>query len=77
VALAWAASSSTATSGYNIYRSDTSSGGFAKINPSPVAALNFMDATAMSGLTYYYALTAVDTSGDESNFSNEIQMVIP
>jgi len=39
--------------------------------------LNYADSTVVSGQTYYYVTTAVDPSGYESSFSNEIQEVVP
>ena len=75
--LTWVASPSFAIEGYNVSRSNISGSGYAKINSTPVSGLTYTDATVMSGLTYYYVLTAVDSSADESGFSNEIQMVIP
>jgi hypothetical protein len=31
----------------------------------------------MNGTTYYYVTTAMDSSGTESTFSNEVQAIIP
>jgi len=77
VLLSWNASSSPVITGYNVYRSDTSGSGYAKINSTPVFGLNYADSTVVSGQTYYYVTTAVDPSGYESSFSNEIQEVVP
>lgn len=45
--------------------------------PSSGVFLTFDDAfAAVTGQTYYYRLTAVDTDGDESNFSNEMSITI-
>jgi hypothetical protein len=76
VALTWNASTST-VAGYNVYRSTVSGGPYAKINSSLVAALNYTDSTVQSGTTYYYVTTAVDSSGSESVFSNEVSAIIP
>jgi hypothetical protein len=77
VLLTWAASSSSATWGYNVYRSNISGGGYSKIDFTPVSGLIYTDTTVVSGQTYYYVVTAVDLIGDESAFSNEIQEAIP
>jgi fibronectin type 3 domain-containing protein len=37
----------------------------------------YTDNTIVSGQTYYYATTAVDSSGVESGYSNLAQAVIP
>jgi hypothetical protein len=77
VLLTWTPSPSPAATGYNVYRSNASGTGFSKINSTPVSALTYSDGTVVDGLTYYYATTAVDLSGDESTYSEQIQIVIP
>lgn len=76
VALTWSGSTST-VSGYNVYRSTVSGAVYAKINASLVAVLSFTDSTVLNSTTYYYVTTAVDSSGNESAFSNEVQASIP
>jgi hypothetical protein len=76
VALTWNASTST-VSGYNVYRGAVSGGPYTKINPSLVTVLNYTDSTVQSGTTYYYVTTAVDSSGNESVFSNQVSATIP
>jgi hypothetical protein len=76
VALNWNASTSTVT-GYNVYRSTVSGRSYTKINSSLVAALNYTDSTVQSGTTYYYVATAVDSSGNESVYSNESSATVP
>jgi Carboxypeptidase regulatory-like domain len=76
VALTWNASTS-AVSGYNVYRSIVSGSSYVRINSSLSAGLSFTDATVQNGITYYYVTTAVDASGNESSFSNEVSAPIP
>jgi fibronectin type 3 domain-containing protein len=76
VSLSWTASTST-VSGYNVYRSTTSGSGYAKVNGSLVAAVDYTDSSVANGTTYYYVTTAVDSSGNESSSSNEAAAVIP
>jgi len=76
VALTWDASTST-VSGYNVYRSTVSGSSYTKINSSLVATLTYTDSTVQNGTTYYYVTTAVDSSGDESAYSNQATAVIP
>jgi len=77
VSLNWTASTST-VSGYNIYRSSTSaSSGFTQINTSLVTNLSYVDSGVSSSTTYYYAATAVDSGGNESDKSNVATAVIP
>jgi hypothetical protein len=70
VSLAWSASPS-ASGGYNVYRS-TTSGAYTSANKiaSGVATTSYTD-TVATGTTYYYVVTAVDGSVNESAFSNE------
>ncbi|GAC1683498.1 MAG: hypothetical protein PVS2B2_22610 [Candidatus Acidiferrum sp.] len=76
VLLSWDASTS-AVSGYFLYRSTTNGSGYSKLNPSFVPSLTFTDATLQSNQTYYYVATAVDANGIESGYSNQVQVVIP
>ncbi|MGA7030496.1 MAG: choice-of-anchor D domain-containing protein, partial [Candidatus Acidiferrales bacterium] len=77
VALAWTASTST-VSGYNVYRGTTPNGPYpTKLNPSLVTTEQFTDSNVTSGITYYYVVTAVDSSNVESVDSNQATAVIP
>jgi fibronectin type 3 domain-containing protein len=77
VALAWTASTS-AVSGYNVYRGTTPSGPYAtKLNSSLVGSIQFTDSTVTAGQTYYYVVTAVDSNNVESTFSNQATAIIP
>lgn len=77
VSLTWTASPSSGVAGYNVYRSTVSGNSYAKINTSEVAGLGYVDGTVLDGDTYFYVLTAVDGSGNESGYSIQVQMVIP
>ena len=76
VALNWAASASQVI-GYRVYRSESSSGSYSPLNGTAITALNYSDSTVASGNTYYYVVTSVDSSGDESIYSNQAKAVIP
>jgi len=77
VALAWNASTSSNVTGYNIYRGTISGGPYTRINSSLNPSTNDTDSSVQSGQTYYYVVTAVDSSANESSYSNEVQAVIP
>jgi hypothetical protein len=78
VALSWTASTSSGVTGYYAYRSTTQGSGYAKLNPSsPVSILQYSDATVLAGQTYYYVVTAIDSSGVESAFSGPATAIIP
>ncbi|MBZ5501221.1 MAG: choice-of-anchor D domain-containing protein [Acidobacteriia bacterium] len=77
VALSWTASTSSGVTGYNVYRSPVSGGPYAMVSPSRVAATQYTDSTVQSAQTYYYVITAVDSSNAESAYSNEASAAIP
>jgi hypothetical protein len=76
VALSWNASTST-VAGYNVYRSTVSGSGYTKVNSSLVPGLTYTDSTVQSGTTYFYVTTAVDSTGMESTYSNQVLAAIP
>jgi hypothetical protein len=78
VDLNWSPSTDPNITGYNVYRGSISGGPYSQVNTeSLVASTLYTDATVTSGQTYYYVVTAVDSSGVESGDSNETQAVIP
>ena len=74
--LTWNPSTST-VAGYYIYRSSVSGGPYAKLTSSLDSGTAYTDSSVQSGTTYYYVVTAVDSSGNESAYSNEAAAVIP
>jgi fibronectin type 3 domain-containing protein len=68
VTLSWNASTSKVT-GYNVYRSMSSSGNYVKLNSSLSATTTYTDTTVASGSTYFYATTAVN--------SNQVKVAVP
>lgn len=74
--LTWNASQDVVI-GYNVYRGGTKGGPYAKINPVLNATTNYTDSTVGAGATYYYVVTAVDSSYAESVNSNEAQITVP
>jgi hypothetical protein len=76
VSLSWSESSSGVV-GYNVYSSTQPSGPLTKLNSVLVGTTAYTDNTVQSGQTYYYWVTAVDSSGDESVYSSDISATIP
>ncbi|HXN24756.1 MAG TPA: choice-of-anchor D domain-containing protein [Candidatus Dormibacteraeota bacterium] len=74
--LSWDPSTSTVV-GYYVYRGAQSGGPYTLLNSSSVAATGYPDLTVQAGLTYFYVVTAVDSSAVESAFSNEVSATIP
>lgn len=77
VNLSWNASTSTSVSGYNVYRGTSATGPYSRLNAALNPSMNFSDSTVQSGTTYYYVTTAVDSTGVESSYSNQVQAVVP
>lgn len=77
VTLSWTASTSVVAS-YNIYSGSVSGGPYQKIGSIDAGTCcTYIDLNTISGNTYYFVVTAVDSSGNESAFSNEAVAVIP
>jgi Cep192 domain 4/Abnormal spindle-like microcephaly-assoc'd, ASPM-SPD-2-Hydin len=78
VALSWTASSSPNITSYNVYRS-TTSGSFSPPAIGSVSAPTtaYTDNSVTDGLTYYYAITAVNSSNQESAYSAQASAAIP
>jgi Abnormal spindle-like microcephaly-assoc'd, ASPM-SPD-2-Hydin len=78
VDVAWDASTTASLQGYNVYRGTVSGGPYTKISAtlSPTTLL-FTDTTPVSGKTYFYVVTAVNTAGTESTASLEVAVTIP
>ena len=76
VHLTWNPSSSV-VAGYRVYRSTTSGVSYNPLFSSPLNALSFDDSSVTNGDTYYYVVTAVDDSGVESLYSNQVTANVP
>ncbi len=71
VSLDWADNSEPDLAGYNVYRSTTPGSGYSRLNGSLLSSSYYTDNSVTNGTTYYYVVTAVDTSSNESGYSNE------
>jgi len=78
VLVTWSASTSSDVTGYYAYRSTTDGSGYVKLNPSsPTSSLQFTDTSVQAGVTYYYVVTAVNSSDVESADSTPATASIP
>ncbi len=77
VLLLWNISPEIDASYYNVYRSESLKGKFKKINktPIPVDKPEFTDRECIGGKVYYYRVTAVDLSGNESPQSGPVSII--
>lgn len=62
----WTASASADVARYNVYQSENTGGPYSLINVDPVDHPRFLDRGLQSSTIYYYAVTAIDKSGNES-----------
>ncbi len=72
VLLTWNANSEGDLTGYDVYRSTTPMSGYTLLTPMLVTTTSFLDTTAVNGTTYFYVVTAWNTSGLESPTSAEV-----
>jgi len=67
VSLTWAASSGA--TGYNVKRSTTSGSGYAAVATGLATGTSYTDTSVVNGTTYYYVVTATNTSGESASSS--------
>jgi len=72
VALDWSANNEADLAGYNIYRSDVAGGTFIKLNSTVINTNAYTDNNVSVATTYFYKVSAVDTSNNESTLSTEV-----
>lgn len=70
VSLEW--NSTAGSTGYNIYRSPLSGGGWVQANSSLLTSPSFTDNGLENSKRYYYVVTAMDNHGNESGYSNQV-----
>ena len=75
VTLAWNACASSSVTGYDVYYG-TASGNYAyHVNAGNTTSYTMTGLSA--GATYYFAVTAYDSSGDQSATSNQVSYTVP
>ena len=70
--LTWDANSEQDLQGYKIYLATTSGGYGAPIATLPIDVTSYTVTGLETGTTYFFAVTAYNSSGAESPFSNEV-----
>ncbi len=76
VDLIWDANPETDLAGYNVYRSAITGSGYTKLNSNILTTLDYTASLADYGITNYFVCTAMNTSGLESDYSNEVSYVM-
>ncbi len=74
--LTWSPSPDADVIGYNVYRS-ISGYEFEGITDSPLDETSYLDTQILPGVTYYYRVTAVDDSDNESPISQSVSATAP
>ncbi|HYH01109.1 MAG TPA: choice-of-anchor D domain-containing protein [Terriglobales bacterium] len=75
--VSWVASTSTNVVGYYVYRATQSGGPYTKLNSTAVTGTRYTDSNVVAGTTYYYVVTAVNSSGTQSAYSTQVAGTIP
>ncbi len=75
--LSWAISPETDIAGYNVYRSEQVGIPGQRLNAEPLITPAFRDMNAEPGHRYFYTVTAVDRSGNESSASAVVSSGVP
>ncbi len=70
--LNWSQGISPDVVSYKIYRSNASGDGFSEIASVSTDETSYSDTNVEIGTTYYYVVTAIDSDGGESGYSNEV-----
>lgn len=72
IELVWNPNTDTDLAGYYLHRSTTSGSNHEIINSEIILDAYYTDNSAENGTTYYYAVTAIDSSSNESDYSSEV-----
>jgi len=70
--LSWSANSETDLAGYKVYRRDVAGGATTRLTDFPIASTSYSDASLSAGTSYFYLVSAVDLSANESPLSSEV-----
>ena len=71
VFLTWNENKERDLAGYQVYRSTKSGAQYERLTDAIIRRTTFSDETVRQGMTYFYAVTAVDKTGNESSRSPE------
>lgn len=78
VALSWTQSSGSVVTANKVYRSTTSGSQGTAIYTSTVPIISYVDKGPLTdGVTYYYCVTALSGSNNESTCSKQVSAAIP
>jgi hypothetical protein len=72
IALEWIPPADTTVAGYNVYRKESGSSLWEKLTFEPVLFSTFTDDDLPEGAEYFYRITSIDFSGNESHPSDSV-----
>lgn len=75
--LSWAINPETDLAGYNVYRSEQAGASGTRINANLLPTPAFSDMNAVPGQAYFYKVTAVDRTGNESPAGSVVEATVP
>lgn len=76
VHLHWTANSEPDLAGYHVYRAPTAAATLVRITSSAVATNDYVDPSAPDSVSLWYAVSAVDATGNESARSARVQVFL-
>ena len=62
---------------YNTCSSTVSGGPYVKMGSTASSDPSYTDNSVQTGRTYYYVVTAVNSSNQESGYSSEVTTIVP
>ena len=77
IELSWAISPETDLAGYNVYRTERSGTRGTRLNMELLLTPAFRDMNVQPGRAYFYSVTAVDSSGNESSPTAAVSGTMP
>jgi len=77
VSLSWTQSVSPGITGDCVYRGTVTGGPYTQLSCSSTPSTAYTDLAVTAGGTYYYVVTALVGSSEESGYSNQFTAIIP
>jgi fibronectin type 3 domain-containing protein len=71
ISLIWLPNTESDLAGYYVFRSGEEHN-YKKLTQERITTASYTDSSVEKGKTYYYRIMAVDFSGNESNYSEEV-----
>ncbi|MDM7859247.1 endonuclease [Alteromonas sp. ASW11-36] len=76
IALGWDSNIEPDLAGYHVYRSTVAGSGYSRINAGIITTTSYTDTNVSPDTTYFYVVSAIDSSNNQSAFSNEVSGII-